>query len=110
MDEIYEISGWATGGLLPNLVFFMNVDARTALGRLGSEPDRIESETHDFHERVGTAYTELAAKFADRFVVLDASRTPAEIHQDVVKAVQERAQDRLESERDTDEMLPAVPR
>jgi dTMP kinase len=90
LEEIYELSSWATEGLVPDLVLFMNVDADVALQRLDRDRDRIEGEQDDFHERVAAAYIELADRFSERFVVLDASRPPEEIHRDVVAAVQER--------------------
>jgi dTMP kinase len=90
LEEIYELSSWATDGLVPDLVLFMNVDADLALQRLDTDRDRIEGEQGDFHERVAAAYIELADRFSERFVVLDASRPPEEVHRDVVAAVQER--------------------
>jgi dTMP kinase len=90
LEEIYELSSWATNGLVPDLVLFMNVDADTALERLDRERDRIEREQEDFHERVAAAYIELADRFSERFVVLDASRPADEVHRDVVAAVQDR--------------------
>ena len=90
LEEVYELSSWATEGLVPDLVLFMNVDADLALKRLDRDRDRIEEEKGDFHERVAAAYIELADRFSERFVVLDASRPPEEVHRDVVAAVQER--------------------
>jgi dTMP kinase len=66
------------------------VDADTALERLDRERDRIEREQEDFHERVAAAYIELADRFSERFVVLDASRPADEVHRAVVAAVQDR--------------------
>lgn len=86
LDEIYRISDWATGGLIPDLVLFMKVDPRAGLRRVDRDLDRIESEADDFHERVGDAYLELATKFPGRFVVLDASGTQDQVHQAVITA------------------------
>ncbi|CAN5601860.1 hypothetical protein BH24ACT26_BH24ACT26_15520 [soil metagenome] len=91
LDEIYEISTWATGGLLPDLVVFLDLDAGVAFARLDDERDRMEREPGDFHARVGEAYAELARRFPERFVVVDASRSPSEVHREVVSAVEERA-------------------
>jgi dTMP kinase len=90
LDKIYEISRWATGGLLPDVVFFMRVNPSTGLQRVQGPRDRLEKESADFHERVGAAYEELAKRWPDRFVVLDASRSPADIHECVRKALTER--------------------
>jgi dTMP kinase len=90
LNEILNLSSWATGGLLPDLVFFLNVDAGSGLERSTGEPDRLEGEGEDFHRRVNAAYLELAERWPGRFVVLDASRPKGEVHADVVKAFKKR--------------------
>jgi len=90
LQQIYEISQWATGGLLPDLVFYMKLDPEVGLERVGTERDRIELEEPDFHGRVGAAYLEIAEKYPARFVVLDAGRPASEIHREIVKAFEER--------------------
>ena len=90
LEEIYDISEWATGGILPDLVLYLKLDAGTGLRRSEGSPDRIEREHGDFHERVAGAYHELAERYPERFVVIDAGRAPAGVHQDVVKAIEER--------------------
>ena len=107
-EEIYDISKWATEGLLPDLVFYLRVDPKTGFGRLSGDADRLEGEGTTFHERVSIAYRKLAKQFPDRFVVLDGTRSPAEIHEEVVKVLEERAEDRLGAA--TQEMAPTTPR
>jgi dTMP kinase len=94
LEEIYQISEWATGGLLPDVVFYLKLDPEEGLRRVEGERDRIESEEDDFHRRVSRAYIELAAKYPHRFVVLDAARPSSEIHRDVITALEERSEDR----------------
>jgi dTMP kinase len=95
LREIDELSSWATGGLTPDLVFLLNVDPDTSRERLTGEGDRLEQEDAEFHERVAAAYLELSNKYADRFVVLDGARSPAEVHADVVAAFEERSAGRI---------------
>ena len=92
LDEIYRLSEWATGGLLPDVVFYMQLDPKVGLERKGGSPDRIESEDHDFHLRVNDAYVQIAKRYPHRFVVLDASRPQADVHKDIVAAFEERSQ------------------
>ena len=108
MDEIYDISKWATGALVPDLVFYLKVDPKTGFSRLTGDTDRLENEDSTFHERVSTAYRKLAKVFPDRFVVLDATSSPAEVHEEVVKVLEERASSRLDAGRD--ESTPSTPR
>ncbi|MGH2748557.1 MAG: dTMP kinase [Actinomycetota bacterium] len=89
-EDIYNISAWATGGLIPDLVFFLKVDSETGLGRAGGSRDRIEREAAEFHDRVSDAYLDLAERFPDRFVVLDGDRHPDEIHKEVIAIFEER--------------------
>ena len=108
LDEIYDISHWATGGLVPDLVFYLKVDPKTGFDRLSGDTDRLENQGTEFHERVSVAYRKLAKQFPDRFVVLDGTRSPAEIHDEVVKVLEERAETRLAAT--PQEMTPATPR
>ena len=108
LDEIYDISKWATGGLVPDLVFYLKVDPKTGFSRLTGDTDRLESEGGSFHERVSIAYRKLAKRFPDRFVVLDATNSPSQLHEEVVKVLEERAANRLGS--DSEESAPTTPR
>jgi dTMP kinase len=90
LEEVYRISRWATEDLMPDVVFFLSMDSRLGLRRIDAEPDRIEREDSSFHDRVGAAYLELAQRYPDRFVVLDANRPQSEVHQDVVEAFEAR--------------------
>jgi len=109
LDEIYQISSWATGGLIPNLVIYLQVDPHTAMHRVDGERDRIENEDRDFHESVAAAYLQLSKKFPERFIVVDASRSAAEVHQEVVATFTERASGQVESATDTAPIEAAKP-
>ena len=90
LEEVYRISKWATGDLMPDVVFFLSMESRLGLRRIDGDPDRIEQEASAFHDKVGAAYLELARRYPDRFVVLDANRPQSEVHQDVVEAFEAR--------------------
>lgn len=90
LDDIYSISEWATGGMVPDLVFYMKVEHKVGLERVTGERDRIENESDDFHEKVGAAYLQIANRYPDRFVVLDATRTGSEVHQEVIETFKDR--------------------
>lgn len=89
LDEIYRISEWATGGLMPDLVLYLQVDPQRGLSRVDRELDRIERAGPGFHDRVAEAYLELAARYPRRFVVIDASKSQSEVHQAVVDAYEQ---------------------
>ncbi|MEA2434037.1 MAG: dTMP kinase [Actinomycetota bacterium] len=90
VDEIYQISDWAIGGLLPDIVFYLKLDPAAGLERVGEDRDRMEQEGPDFHGRVSRGYLELAEKFPARFIVLDGSKPQQVLHQEIVRAFEER--------------------
>jgi dTMP kinase len=86
-DEVRFISTWATEGLLPDLTILLDLDPEVGRARIaGGAYDRLEEELHDFHARVRDAYLALAAAEPDRFLVLDATLSVAELE----SAVRER--------------------
>jgi len=95
VDQIYNISEWATHGLMPDIVFYMQLDPEVGLERIGSDRDRIEREDDRFHRRVSAAYLEIAARFPRRFVVLDARKPQSEIHEAITSAFAERFEDNV---------------
>ena len=97
VDEIYDISKWATGGILPDLVIFLKIDPKTGLSRIDRTIDRLEAEDKGFHENVSLAYRQLAKRFPDRFVVVDATKDPRVVEEEIIKVVEERAAERLRS-------------
>lgn len=85
--EVRDLSLWAVGGLLPELTVLLDLPADEARARRntsGTEPDRLEQEKTEFFETVRSAYLDLAAAEPDRFLVVDASVTVAQM-QDVIR-------------------------
>lgn len=90
-DEIAWLSSWATGRLKPDLVVLLDLPPEAGLARVagrGTEPDRLEQESLAFHERVRYAYLDLAAADPNRYLVLDATRSPDEIAAAVLERVE----------------------
>lgn len=87
VGELETLARWSTADLRPHLTVLLDVDPRTGLARAG-EPDRIEGEPVEFHERVRRHFLDLAAADPEHYVVLDASEDPEQIHERVRAAVQ----------------------
>jgi dTMP kinase len=86
IEEVLAVNKWATGGLLPDVVFLLDLSAERAIERAGDRGghgDRIEREGLAFQERVRDAYHHLSTLYPDRFLVVDASRQPDEIAQEI---------------------------
>ncbi|HZX79684.1 MAG TPA: dTMP kinase [Lysobacter sp.] len=76
-------------GIEPGLTLLLDVPVDIGLARMRGrgEADRIESERVEFFERVRAAYLARAKAQPDRFVVVDASRTPDEVSAQAVDAL-----------------------
>lgn len=89
-DRVLELNLAVVGGLLPDRTFLLDVAVAAAEERMGSERDRIEREDDGFRERVAHAYRELASLFPERIVVVDGSRSPDEIAEEIHGALRGR--------------------
>ncbi len=89
--EVAAINQLATGGLLPDLTLLLDLDPKIGLRRArdGREAplDRMEREALDFHQDVRRGYLELARIDPERFQVLDAKRTAAELEKQIWDSV-----------------------
>ena len=91
LDAVLELNLVAVGGLLPDRTFLLRIDPATAAGRLGAAPDRIERAGSDLWERVDAAYAELAARFPERYAVVDGSLPAPRVAEEVYGALRVRA-------------------
>lgn len=78
--EIRSLSRWATGGLLPDLTILLDLDPTVAAQRREGAPDRMEREGEAFHVLVRERFRALAAAAPGRYLVLDATRAPEQLH------------------------------
>ena len=90
VDEIRSLSMWATGSLLPDLTLLIDVPPEVAARRRGGEPDRMERESMEFHERVRHQYLALADSEADRIVVIDGVGTEDQVFSEIRGVLEER--------------------
>ena len=86
--DVEQINRFATGGLLPDLTFLLSIDPERAAERAG-QLDRFEDEGDSLQKAVFDAYVELAAAQPGRWRTVDADRTSADVHADVLATVQE---------------------
>src|SRR5215813_2456246 len=85
----------SVGDLRPNLTLVLDVPIeiglqRAAGRRKGSDPDRFEAETAEFHERLRQAYLTLAATEPERCVIIDASAPKMMVAKQIWQAVKTR--------------------
>lgn len=77
VDEIENISRFATNGILPDVIFLLELDIALATERRlksGKFTDRMESAQGDFYRKVLQGFRYCAQKDADRFVIIDGNK------------------------------------
>jgi dTMP kinase len=86
VEEVERINRFATGGLVPDLTILLEIDPAAAAARAG-ESDRFEDEGLALQTAVLEAYEQLAAADPGRWRRIDATRSPDEVHSDVLAEV-----------------------
>ncbi|EHP40356.1 thymidylate kinase [Cupriavidus basilensis OR16] len=81
------LEAWVQDGLQPDLTLLFDVPLETASARLAGarEPDKFEAESRTFFERTRQEYLRRAAESAQRFRVIDATRSIPEIQVELEK-------------------------
>lgn len=82
-DRVESLCDIATGGVWPDLTFFLRLHPEVAAERVAAEgraADRFEGEGLDLQKRVAEGYEVLAARHPQRVKVIDASKEPDEVH------------------------------
>ncbi len=79
LDRVLDLNLAVVSGLLPDLPFLLQLDPSEVAARLPREHDRLEREAAEFHERAAAGYCELAERFPERIVALDAALPRDEI-------------------------------
>jgi dTMP kinase len=80
---------FATGGLKPDLTILLDLDVETGLRRkeLKGEWNRLDAYNLDFHQRVRKGYFNLVQAEPERWEVIDASRSLAEVQEDMRRVI-----------------------
>lgn len=87
---IEELNKIATKNTEPDYTFIIDLPVNLAFERLskrGTAPDRFEKLSHDFYEKVRNGYIEQSKKYPKRVKIIDADRTPEQIHKDIVSKI-----------------------
>lgn len=93
VDQIAALSRYATGGLMPDITFLLDLDPVIGLARAGARatPDAIESLDIGFHLRLRRKFLDLAAADANRFVIIDTAAGVNEVAAHIKDTVHTRA-------------------
>lgn len=81
--EVHDLQMWAVDALVPDLTVIVDVSASEGRRRRGVVHDRLESEGDDYHEAVRQHFLAMAAGHPERYLVVDGTLPPAQIHEAV---------------------------
>ena len=89
VQRVLDINAPAVDGTMPMATVYLDVDHETSMARraAATELDRMELAGDSFHARTEAGYRELIARDPERFIVVDATRTPEEIGKEVAQRV-----------------------
>ena len=87
VNDVRELSIFATNGLLPDLTVLIDVPVELSMQRRTDMPDRFESETTEFHEKVRRGYLALAESDLEKWVVIDGSGSLEQVSSLVDQAI-----------------------
>lgn len=60
IDKVQPIVEYACFGIVPDITFFLDIEAEIGLGRIPGQKDRIELRSIEFHDNLRTGYKVLA--------------------------------------------------
>lgn len=96
VEVLQSLNDYATGGLWPDRTLLLDLSVKTGLERalarngregLSKSEGRFEAEELAFHQRIRKGFLERAARWPERFRVLDALRSPEDLLADALKAL-----------------------
>ena len=94
VENILNINMFATENTWPDLTLLFDIDPEIGLARIASnanrEVNRLDLEKIDFHKKVRQTFLDLAKKYPDRFVVIDASLSREEVAKNTLDAILQR--------------------
>jgi dTMP kinase len=91
LPTLRVINSFATSGLRPALIIYLDVPVEEGLERRqqakGGEWNRLDAETLAFHQRVRAGYLALAAEEPHRWAIIDATRPTEVVQQEIRERV-----------------------
>ena len=92
LDDIWKINQFAIDSLMPDITIYLDISPEVGLARIaktrGHEINRLDLEAYEFHERVRQGYLQLAEKYPQRIVKVNAETSEAEVFQQVFQIIE----------------------
>jgi len=93
IDNVLNVNLFATEGTYPDITFLFDLDPEIGLKRIKKNnrvEDRLDLETLEFHNKVRATFHELAKRYKERYVVIDASKSQEDIVKEVYNEIKKR--------------------
>ena len=91
VDNVLEVNMFATEGTFPDLTLLFDIEPELGLARISAnanrEVNRLDLEKLDFHKTVRNTFLELANRYPERFVIIDASKSKEEVANKTLKVI-----------------------
>lgn len=91
VEEVLNINLFATENTWPDLTLLFDLDPQVGLNRIASnsnrEVNRLDLEKLEFHNKVRNTFLELAKRYPERFVIIDASKSREEVSKATMDAI-----------------------
>lgn len=92
VDTLIKINNFATNGLLPDLTFLLDAPVERLAKRMQKrgKADRIEQEGLKFQQLVREGFLQLAKRYLERIVVIDALESIEKIQESIRKSIDDK--------------------
>ena len=91
VQNIIDVNMFATENTWPDLTLLFDIEPELGLARISAnaarEVNRLDLEKLDFHKKVRNTFLELAKSQPNRFVIIDASKSPEEVSKAALDAI-----------------------
>ncbi len=97
VDNVLNINLFATEGRYPDLTLLFDISPENGLARIAKnanrEVNRLDLEKLEFHKKVRQTFLDLAKRYSDRYVIIDASLPLEVVVENAYKAITSRLGD-----------------
>ena len=94
IENILNVNLFATENTFPDLTLLFDITPEEGLKRISAnanrEVNRLDLEKLDFHHKVRNTFLELAKRYPERFVIIDASKSREEVAKATLDAIMSR--------------------
>ncbi len=94
VDNVLNINLFATEGRYPDLTLLFDISPENGLARIAKnanrEVNRLDLEKLEFHKKVRQTFLDLAKRYSDRYVIIDASLPLDVVVENAYKAITSR--------------------